>query len=224
MKALELLEKLSLDAPRVIAVIGGGGKTTLLHALGEHLAQQGRRVVLTTTTHFGVDGRAVSPNSPEEVNAHLRPGRPLLCAYPQGHRMTGLPAEWYPALKADHILVEADGSRCRPLKVHRAFEPVVPAGTGLLLQVAGLRALGQRVEECVHCWQEMGLAPQQIVDEVLIAELLARGFEHTKFDGPKVAILNQADTPKLRRRGQVIAQGLERAYVTALKEGAACSF
>ena len=228
MRAEELLEELAWDLPRVTAIIGGGGKTTLLHALGEVLAQKGRKVALTTTTHFGPDGRALSPASPAEVNAALRPGLPLLCAYPQGHRMTGLPVEWYPDLECDHILVEADGSRCRPLKVHRTFEPVLPPDTGLLLQVAGLSALDRPVGECVHCWETAGLSPVQPVDEKLMAALLLRGFDHTGFDGRKLAILNQADNLQLRQRGEIAAKYLKgmgaEARVTALKEGATCSF
>lgn len=228
MKPGELLEELSAELPRVTAIIGGGGKTTLLHALGEFMAQKGRKVVLTTTTHFGPDDRALSPASPAELNAALEPGVPLLAAYPQGHRMTGAPVEWYPELEADHILVEADGSRCRPLKVHRSFEPVLPPDTGLLLQVAGLSALDRPVEECVHCWEVAGLSPVQPVDEALIAALLMRGFDHTGFDGRKLAILNQADNLQLRRRGESAAKYLKdmgaEARVTALKEDAFCLF
>lgn len=225
---MNTLECLSRNAPKTIAIIGGGGKTTLLHRLGDYLAGQGKRVVLTTTTHFGTDEGAFSPISPEEVNNRLVPGEPLLCAYPDGHRMTGLPVEWYNQISAHHIVVEADGSRCHPLKVHRPHEPVVPAGTGLLLQVAGLSALDRRVEDCVHGWRELGLAPDALVDEALIARLLLRGFVHTNFDGPKLAVLNQADTPQLRARGTAIGSALEtqgiKTLVTALKEGAVCSF
>lgn len=228
MRADALLAELAGGLPRVTAIIGGGGKTTLLHALGDFLARRDRRVVLTTTTHFGPDSRALSPASPVELNTALRSGVPLLCAYPQGHRMTGLPVAWYPDIEADHILVEADGSRCRPLKVHRSFEPVLPPDTGALLQVAGLRALGRPVGECVHCWEVAGLSPVQLVDEELMASLLLRGFDHAGFAGARLAILNQADDPQLRERGRIAAELLKEigadALVTALKEDATCSF
>lgn len=48
MKRAELLERLYLRLPRVTALIGGGGKTTLLSALGETCARRGERVLLTT--------------------------------------------------------------------------------------------------------------------------------------------------------------------------------
>lgn len=51
------LEKLLKIRPGVTAVIGGGGKTTLLRALGEELAGKGRSVLLCTTAKiFPFDG------------------------------------------------------------------------------------------------------------------------------------------------------------------------
>ena len=67
----ELLDALTPRLPRVTALIGGGGKTTLLYALGAHLAARGRAVVLTTTTHLGYDPAAVAPAGPEELNRLL---------------------------------------------------------------------------------------------------------------------------------------------------------
>ncbi|MBR1781004.1 MAG: putative selenium-dependent hydroxylase accessory protein YqeC [Oscillospiraceae bacterium] len=219
MRRDELLEMLAEGAPRVTALIGGGGKTTLLFALGDFMARRGKRVVLTTTTHLGYAAQAVSPASPAELNGAIRPGKALLAAYPDGarHKMTGIPLEWYSALQVDHILVEADGSRCRPLKVHRAFEPVLPPDTGLLVQVAGLSALGRPAGEAVHCYDIVGLSPEAPVDEETVAALLERGFGKAGFSGPKLALLNQADTPELVRRGENIAAALaQRGFPAAL--------
>ena len=69
MNRVKLLETLGQHLPRVVALIGAGGKTTLLHAWGDMLARQGKRVVLTTTTHLGWEPGTCSPASPEELNA-----------------------------------------------------------------------------------------------------------------------------------------------------------
>lgn len=226
MKAQQVVAALCRQAPRVIGVIGAGGKTTLVHRLANHLAGEGKRVVVTTTTHFGTDRAGFSPKSPEKLNAKLEEQNPLLCAYPQGHRMTGLPVEWYDGIAAHHIVVEADGSRCLPLKIHRPFEPVLPPNA-LVVQVAGLSALDRPVRECVHCFAELALDGETPVDEALIARLLLRGFAHAGITDRKIALLNQADTEELVCRGEEIARILERegveTYVTALREGANCS-
>lgn len=52
---------------------------------------------------------------------------------------------------ARYILVEADGSRNRPLKAHRPFEPVIPRGTSLTVCIVGASGLGRPVSEAVHC-------------------------------------------------------------------------
>lgn len=211
------LETLAQHLPRVTAIIGGGGKTSLLHALGEVLAQQGERVVLTTTTHLAWEAQAVSPRSAQELNEYLAaPGHALVCGDPAPNgRMTGIPVGWYDALTADHILVEADGSRHLPLKVHRPGEPVIPPGAGLTIAVAGLSALDRPVQEVVHSWQVISLAGEKPVDEALVAQLLLRGLERAPETGKKLALLNQADTPELAQRGAEIARLLSQRQFLA---------
>ena len=98
MNRAKLLEILGQDLPRVVALMGAGGKTTLLHALGDMLARQGKRVVLTTTTHLGWEAGTCAPDSPEELNVVLsRQSGPVLAGYPDpsGRKLTGIPQDWY---------------------------------------------------------------------------------------------------------------------------------
>ncbi len=223
--AMTGLEPLALHLPRVTALIGGGGKTTLLYLLGQTLAEQGKSVLLTTTTHLAQDDCAVAPESADALNALLAPGKVILAAYPaEDGRMTGIPPQWYPRLKADYILVEADGSRRRPLKVHRENEPVIPEGTELVFQVAGLSALGRCSDEVIHHPEEMGLREPEAVRPELIAFVLLRGAERCPCEC--VAVLNQADDAILRQQAFEIKRMLEKkqlsAVVTRLKGEIAC--
>ena len=74
-----LAESLGIQ-PGVTAVIGGGGKTTLLRVLGEELSRAGTPVILATTTKFlpfpGIE--TVSGGERELAEALSR--RPLVCA------------------------------------------------------------------------------------------------------------------------------------------------
>lgn len=224
MKRAELLERLYLRLPRVTALIGGGGKTTLLSALGETCARRGERVLLTTTTHLGWMPEAVCPDSVENLNRQLIPGRAVLAGHPDAehYKLTGIPTAWYAQLRADRILVEADGSRCLPLKYHRTFEPVVPPDTGLVIELAGLAALGRPAGKVLHGWREAGIDPVRTVDEALCAALLERGLSAARSEAPKLVLLNQADTPALQAQGEALVRRLEErgveAYVTQLKE------
>lgn len=224
MNRAEALAMLAEQLPRVTALIGGGGKTTLLHALGEYCARRGESVLLTTTTHLGWSAAAVCPETAQQLNEWLAPGQAVLAGYPdtQNHKLTGIPTDWYPQLSANRIFVEADGSRCLPLKYHRSFEPVVPQGTGLVIELMGLSALEHPAGEVLHGWQTAGIDPERTVDEPLCVQLLMRGLEAAKFAGRKLVLLNQADTIPLQRRGEAIArqlrgQGVE-CHVVSLKK------
>lgn len=111
----------------ITAIIGSGGKTTLLRTLSGELPG---RVLLCTSTHF--QGYADLPTVLDPTEADLRKtlaAHPIVCA--AGHSPTGklvdcgLPYETLADL-ADFVLVEADGSRRRPLKAHALHEPVIP--------------------------------------------------------------------------------------------------
>ena len=51
---VDFLELLQIDYEKypVIAVVGGGGKTSLIYRLTDELIDKGKRVIITTTTHM----------------------------------------------------------------------------------------------------------------------------------------------------------------------------
>ena len=51
---LELL-KIDVEENPVIAVVGGGGKTSLIFQLTRELVEKGKKVIITTTTHMAYD-------------------------------------------------------------------------------------------------------------------------------------------------------------------------
>ena len=104
----------------VTSVIGSGGKTSLLAALARELSST---VVLTTTTHIlpfaGVP--LVTSDDAGDVVAALAGSR-IVCVGSQAEKDGKLTAPELGmdvlAALADHVLVEADGSRRLPLKAH----------------------------------------------------------------------------------------------------------
>ena len=132
----------------VTAVIGGGGKTTLLRTLGEELARSGARVILATTTKFlPFPGLGTVPGGEREI-AEALGRRPLVCAAaPWGERgklaESPVPMARLCAL-ADYVLVEADGSAGLPLKAHAPHEPVIPTEANQTICVASGGPSGRR--------------------------------------------------------------------------------
>lgn len=197
MKLYELLD----IRPGVTALIGSGGKTSLLYHLAGELSKKGS-VLLTTTTHIRKPDHLPFAATAEEVAASLST-RPVVCV--------GTPAEngklTAPAFDgwekcADYVLVEADGSRMLPLKAHAEHEPVIPQGCANTICVVGASGLGQILRAVAHRPEryaqlagcgEMTKVTAEIAARVLNAE---GGFDRV--------FLNQTDAlPRLTGRGMV---------------------
>ncbi len=139
----------------VTAVMGGGGKTTLLRTLGEELAADGGRVLLCATTKFFpfADIPNLTGPAEEALAEALRTSR-LVCAgttVPGTGKLTApaIPMERLVEL-ADYVLVEADGSAGRPVKAHAPHEPVIPPEAGQTICVVGASGFGRPIAEAAH--------------------------------------------------------------------------
>ena len=105
----------------VTAIIGGGGKTTLMETLAGELSKKGK-VIITTTTHIYRPEQYETLLDADEaaVSAALeRSG--IVCVASQAESGK-LCAPWLSmgtlAQLADFVLVEADGAKRLPLKAH----------------------------------------------------------------------------------------------------------
>ncbi len=172
----QLSETLVLGSHEHISLVGGGGKTTALFAFADQL---GGTVVLTTTTKMGrdrTDGRPVlfSPSDAELATALDADRTVLAWGADGGHKAVGVEPEvcdrWFTI--ADNVVVEADGSRRRPFKAPRPYEPVVPSTTTVLVACVGADALGRviadqcqrplRVAAVAGCSPYVRLTPERL--------------------------------------------------------------
>jgi len=205
--------------PGITAIIGSGGKSTLLRALGLELMRDGGRVLLCPPTHMlpvaGVpwDGSSrrldAAPWKPGALHA---PGctceacaglaRGSICQAgvldPETGKLSS-PAESLDQLaqRFDYVLAEADGSKQLPLKAHAAWEPVIPAGTANAIWVVGASGLGKPIDEVVHrpelfC-ERCGCEPTDIATPERVAMVLNAELQMLSLDTARV-ILNQVDT------------------------------
>ena len=126
--------------PGVTAIIGGGGKTTLMECLAAELAAQAR-VIVCTTTHIYPEQTMpclVSPTEAEVRAALARAGCVCVGSVSENGKFSvpELPFRTLCAL-AGYVLVEADGAKHLPLKAHAALEPVVPPEANQTILVVG---------------------------------------------------------------------------------------
>lgn len=194
--------------PGVTAVIGGGGKTTLLRTLGAELAAEGARVLLCATTKlFPFEDLPNLLNPTEEALAEALELRRLICAgvpAPGTGKLTApdIPMARLAAL-ADYVLAEADGAAGRPLKAHAPHEPVIPPEAGQTVCVVGASGFGRPIGEAAHRPDLYArLAGASETDpagpETEAAVLLAEGLHSRVF-------LNQVETAEDRRRAAALA-------------------
>lgn len=222
-----------LDQAPVIALVGAGGKTTLMYALAERSRALGRSTLATTTTHI------FRPQGPEncrdlgQCQARWRQGEYAVWGTegPAGKLGALSPEDFSTALAAaDQVLVEADGARRMACKAPAAHEPQIPAQAGLVVAVAGLTALGRSVAE--GCFRPewvcalLGCSMDHILTPAGLARLLASEAGGRKGVGGRAywAVLNQCDGPRQMDQGLEVLkalahQGVQGALTCFLREG-----
>lgn len=181
----------------VTAVIGSGGKTTLLRILAEELSGT---VILTTSTHIlpfaGIP--LLVTDDIEQVRRALALHRVICMGTPAAEGKLTAPALPFSVLAdaADYVIVEADGSKRLPLKAHASHEPVIPENTRKTVCVVGASGFGKPVEQAVHrpelfCAHMSGIVTPELAAQGIIAEHLA-----------DIVVLNQAETvsPEIAKR------------------------
>jgi len=199
-----LAAKFGLCDRELISLVGGGGKSTLLFALGSELAGAGKRVVLTTTTKMGRfqiarTDRVCSSADPDCLQSASAAGKPaLLLTGGDEHKVTGPPPQEIEKLftraDVDYIVVEADGSHGMPLKAPAAHEPVIPDASTLVVILMGIDAVGRPLEDVVHRLAEAqhlsGLSADHPMSPEDCAEILLhpQGLLRSCPDGSRLAI------------------------------------
>ena len=167
----------------VTAIIGGGGKTTLMEVLAGELSQKGS-VILTTTTHIRRPAQLETLTDADEtlVSAALSRSR-VICvgeAAEEGKlRAPRLSIETLARL-TDFVLVEADGSKGLPLKAHEAHEPVIPPCAQRVVAVAGIDGIGKPIGAVCHRsarYAQLALADEEtiVTSEIAARALNAEG-------------------------------------------------
>lgn len=206
--------------PGITAVTGSGGKTTLLETLGRELSAAGARVLLCTTTKILPFPGIPLGSCREELEELGRQCRLLCAGTPAGEKL-GAPSCPLAELSDlfDYILAEADGSRGRPLKAHAPWEPVIPPGTGTVIQVLGASGFGRPIWEAAHRperYAELaGVSPASpATAETAAAVLMGEGLR------ADILFVNQAERRESLERARELARLLGRpVWAGSLREG-----
>ncbi len=173
----------------ITAIIGGGGKTTLMYRLAEELSREGSVIVTTSTRIYPPEHLPVLDRT-NRVDGVVCLGS--LC--PNGK--LAAPQQSFDELAklADYVLVEADGSAGLPLKAHASHEPVIPKGSTQVICVVGMSGIGQPLCQVAHrpeLYASLAEASSDTsVSVQMAATVLNKENLHTR------VFLNQSDTPE----------------------------
>jgi molybdenum cofactor cytidylyltransferase len=219
---LSLAQALRLDSSPCIVFIGAGGKTTAMFQLARQLTPP---VIVTATSHLGkwqlelADSHIITdaPSSIEELE-HGLSGVTLITGELDGDRTKPINStllDWLHQFCNYHsipLLIEADGSRQKPLKAWSEHEPPIPSISKQIVHVVGLSGLGKPLTEQYAHRPELfskltGLEMGAIITADTLLQLLTHeegGLKNTPQGAKRVVLLNQADTSEL----QSIANGM----------------
>ena len=215
---------LSDEGRHVIALVGAGGKTTLMYELARECCRRGYRTAVTTTTRILRPAHCPSCRTLEECQKRWANREYAVWGMERSDGKLGaLAAGDFDSLaaEADVLLVEADGARRMACKVPAAHEPVIPAGADTVIGVLGMDALGKPLEAVCFRPEETAAVLNCGVGHRLTPEDLARilrsdaGTRKGVGGRAYYAVLNKCDDPARRSQGEQILRRLgERAALT----------
>lgn len=150
-----ILSCLSSSEKGVVALTGGGGKTTFMISFSSFLKKQGKSVLMTTTTKiespryrdYGAD--KVLLNELDALTLEVETGKSYLYAEytdldvkkvlsPRKEVLSSL------FCRFDWVIVEADGSRQLPMKIHTERDPVIPSFATDVISFFGTEGIGEK--------------------------------------------------------------------------------
>ena len=237
---------LELEFERIISLVGGGGKSSIMYYLAEQLNKQGNILVTTTTKIYlpeldKIDALIMATTLEqllEELRTALKREEDQVIVIGNDvddGKLIGIPSEWVEVLADEfegikHILVEADGARRRPFKLPREDEPVIPINTTKVLLVVGASVIGKEFNDEYVYRAELakGVFEQEAIGQVtpeIIAEIICREECYGKLKNSSyqvIPIINQVDDKIVYNQACSLAkilreESFEKVLLTSLE-------
>ncbi|WP_406243788.1 selenium cofactor biosynthesis protein YqeC [Tissierella carlieri] len=196
---------LDIDKAEMLSFVGGGGKTTTIFELAKEFISLNKKILISTTT------KVFTPLKEEynylflkDIDKDFNPLNATITIFGEeikNGKLEGISSEKLEEIFArnifDIILIEADGSKRKPIKAPGNHEPVIPTTSTKTIGVIGLDSLGKAIDEdTVHrpelLCQMVG--KNFIIDEEVIVKLVLDKnglFKNASRD--KILLLNKAN-------------------------------
>lgn len=229
---LNLKKAFRIDENSIVALVGGGGKTTAMFQLARSFEVP---VVVTTSTHISTDQVNLADihltiQDEEDFNKRIRGGLTgvsLFTGESQAEGRISGPAKilldrLYEFAKNSHLpmILEADGSRCLPFKAPADHEPAIPGWATHVVVICGLSGLWQPLDsDHVHrpgiFARLSSIKPGEPVTVDALTRFLLHplgGLKNIPPTAKRIVLLNQADTSILQSSAARVAKSLVAEY------------
>lgn len=222
-----LKDAIDIKGTQMISLVGAGGKTSIIFRLAQELAADKKKILITTTTKMYIPdtsygGKLVIGNHVDSITDEAQLLEHGIITWAGGKtpdgKMTGILPEYldviYTKKLFDIILVEADGSKQKPLKAPSDYEPVVPKKTSIVLGVMGIDVIGKHLDgRNVHRPEQIakitGNPIGSIVDEDIMVKIVLHNeglFKNSGNNARKILVLNKVDNTALASAAVILAE------------------
>lgn len=204
---MKLKDIIEIEKGNVVSIVGAGGKTTLMYYLGKELKENGKVLMSTTTkilppkkdeSDFFLIGKEEYTNIKDKQ--HLGS---YVYSYGKNNegKLLGIKEEEIALIKEDfnYIILEADGSKCKPLKGWSDTEPVIYKETDITIGVLNIKVLEKKItDDLIHRLEEfkkltMGIEEDTITNKHLIRIIFNEKGLFKNSKGKRILFINKVE-------------------------------
>lgn len=205
---MKLKDLVGLRKGDVVSIVGAGGKSTLMYSLAEELRGESRVLVTTTTKIFMPErGQYDFIITSQDSCGRFYKGNGIYVygkAVNNENKIVGLDENILEGKIPffDYILIEADGSKRKPIKGWNDTEPVVIIKTQKTIGVISIEVIGKEInEDNVHRVEKFMDITNSKKNELITIEHLASLIFHRRglfkdSKGEKILFINKVEGQK----------------------------
>lgn len=206
-----------------IAIVGAGGKTTLMYHLAKESVKKGWKTLVTTTTHIYRPQEEFYAHNMQEMIYLWKQGMYAVVGEEcEDHKLKSLSdkrLEQFMEL-SDITLMEADGAKHMPCKVPKKIEPVIPESCDTVIIVMGMDAIGKKIENACFRIEEvtkfLNVSKRAILTTEYMAKILLEKYASKKMVEGKeyYIVLNKCDTIERKNEAKKLSFLLKKHGVS----------
>lgn len=164
------------------AIVGAGGKTSLIKKMAYDYVKQGKNVFVTTSTHMFIENDTLLSDDHNEIIEHMMKNHYVMAGIKEHNKIKALSIDTYNKVceYADVVLIEADGSAHYPLKFLKDNEPVIYNNVDEIIIVFGMHSLEQLAKDAVFRFElnhrYYNLKEDDVIDEIHLMNIVKKGY------------------------------------------------